>query len=138
MLASSTFIAPVLQSSVPQHKAILCPRVACKVKETSIPNQFDLYTRTCANGSTQREHIAFSDSYSLAASIDSLCLLLNLAASECLLISIMDISNAFQNTIIFDASDQVYLSLPPLYLEWFHHQWPDYDIPSFNTKELVI
>jgi len=41
------------------------------------------------------------------------------AASECLLISILDISNAFQNSIIFDAAERVYLSLPPLYLEWF-------------------
>jgi hypothetical protein len=31
----------------------------------------------------------------------------------------MDISNAFQNSIIFDAAERVYLSLPPLYLEWF-------------------
>jgi len=50
----------------------------------------------------------------------------------------MDISNAFQNSIIFDASKRVYLSLPPLYLDWFRQQWPDYDLPSLNIKDLVI
>ena len=138
MLTSGTFSAPILRSSVPSNKTILRPRIACKVKDTSIPNQYDLYARPCADGSTQREHIDFTDSYSPVASIDSLRLLLNLAASEGLLISIMDISNAFQNSIIFDATERVYLSLPPLYLDWFRQQWPDYDLPSLNMKDLVI
>jgi hypothetical protein len=78
------------------------------------------------------------DSYSPVASIDSLRLLLNLAASENLLISILDISNAFQNSIVFDATERVYLSLPPLYLEWFPQQWPDYNLPFLNIKELIL
>jgi len=138
MLASGTFSAPLLRSSVPSHKTILRPRVVCKVKDTSLPNQYDLYARTCADGSTQRENIDFQDSYSPVASIDSLRLLLNLAATENLLISILDISNAFQNSIIFDATERVYLSLPPLYLEWFRQHWPDYDLPSITTKDLVL
>ena len=80
----------------------------------------------------------FSDSYSPVASIDSIQLLLNLAAASGLIISILDISNAFQNSIIFDASERVYLSLPPLYLDWFRQQWPDYNLPSLNVKDLVI
>ena len=77
MLASGTFSAPILQSSIPAHKTVLCPRVTCKVKDTSVPNQYDLYARTCADGSTQRENIDFTDLYSPVASIDSLCLILN-------------------------------------------------------------
>jgi len=72
ILASGTFSAPIVRSSVPAHKTVLRPHVACKVKDTSIPNQCDLYARTCADGSTQREHIDFTDSYSPVASIDSL------------------------------------------------------------------
>jgi hypothetical protein len=41
ILASGTFSTPILRSSIPQHKAILRPRVACKVKDTSIPNQYN-------------------------------------------------------------------------------------------------
>jgi hypothetical protein len=138
MLNCGTFSAPVLRSSVPKTKTILRPRVACRVKDTSIPHQYDLYARTCADGSTQKENIDFTDSYSPVASIDSLRLLLTLAASEGLIISIMDISNAFQNSIIFDATERVYISLPPLYLDWFRQQWPDYNLPSLNAKDLVI
>jgi len=108
------------------------------VKDTSIKNQYDLYARTCADGSTQKENIDFQDSYSPVGSIDSIRILLNLAASAGLLISIMDISNAFQNSIIFDASERVYISLPPLYMDWFRQQWPDYILPSLNVKDLVI
>ncbi len=138
MLTTGTFSAPILRTSVPPNKTVLRPRVACRVKDTSIPHQYDLYARTCADGSTQREHIDYTDSYSPVASIDSIRLLLNLAASTGLLLSILDISNAFQNSIIFDASDRVYLSLPPLYLDWFRQQWPDYQLPSLNIKDLVI
>jgi hypothetical protein len=73
----------------------------------------------CADGSTQRENVDFTDSYSPVTSIDSLQILPNIAASNKLLMSIMDISNAFQKSIVFDASEWVYLSLPPLHLDWF-------------------
>jgi len=138
MLNCGTFSAPILRSSVPLNKTILRPQIACRVKDTSIPHQYDLYARTCADGSTQKENIDFTDSYSPVASIDSLHLLLNLAASEGLIIGIMDISNAFQNSVIFDAKERVYIPLPPLYLDWFRHQWPDYNLPSTNAKDLVI
>jgi hypothetical protein len=138
MMLSGTFSAPILRSSVPSNKTVLRPRVACRVKDTSIPHQYDLYARTCADGSKQKENIDFIDSYSPVASIDSLRILLNLAASEGLLISILDISNAFQNSIIFDATERVFISLPPLYLDWFRQQWPDYKLPSFSAKELVL
>jgi len=82
--------------------------------------------------------VDFTDSYSPVASIDSIRLLFNLAAASGLIISIIDTSNAFQNSIIFDASERVYLSSPPLYLNWFRQQWPDFHLPSLNVKELVI
>jgi hypothetical protein len=101
-------------------------------------SKIHLFACTCADGSTQRENIDFTDSYSPVASIDSIRFLLNLAASAGLLISIMDISNAFQNSIIFDTSERVYLSLPPLSLEWFRTQWPDFLLPNQNMEDLVI
>jgi len=138
MLATGTFSAPMLRTSVPAGKSILRPRIACRVKDTSTANQYDLYARTCADGSTQKESVDFTDSYSPVASIDSIRLLLNLAASLGLLISVLDISNAFQNSIIFDPSERVYLSLPPLYLDWFLQQWPDFHLDTTNPKELVL
>jgi len=39
MMASGTFSAPILRSLVPSNKTILHPRIACQVKDTSIPHQ---------------------------------------------------------------------------------------------------
>ena len=36
MLATGTFSAPLLRTSVPAGKSILCPRIACRVKDTTI------------------------------------------------------------------------------------------------------
>lgn len=138
MQTTGTFSTPMLRSEVPPNKTILRPRIACRVKDTSTPHQYDLYARTCADGSVQQEYINFTDSYSPVASIESIRVLLNVAASNGLIVSILDISNAFQNSIIFDTTEKVYMSLPPLYLEWFKHQWPDYSLPSLNLKELVL
>jgi hypothetical protein len=138
MLATGTFSAPLLRTSVPAGKTILHPRIACQVKDTTIAHQYDLYARTCADGSTQRKSINFTDSYPPVASIDSIRLLLNLAASQGLLVSVLDISNAFQNSIIFNPDECVYISLPPLYLDWFIQQWPDFNLASTNAKDLVL
>ncbi len=138
MMKTGTFSAPLLHSLVPPDKAVLCPHVACKVKDTSIPHQYDLYARTCADGSTQKEYIDFQDSYSPIASIDSIHILLNLAASSRLILSILDTSNVFQNSYIFDASEPVYISLPPLYFDWLKQQWPDFVLPTINPQELVL
>ncbi len=138
MMTTGTFSAPMLRSAVPFNQKILRPRVSCRVKDTTTANQYDLYARTCADGSTQQEYIDFHDSYSPVASIESIRVLLNIAASSGLLVSILDISNAFQNSIIFDATERVYMSLPPFYLEWFLHQWSDFPLPSTNPKELVL
>ena len=138
MLASGTFGAPILRTAMPPGKSLLRSRVACRVKDTSLPNQYDLYARCCADGSTMKEYIDFTDSYSPVAGIDSIRILLNLSAASGLTVRVLDISNAFQNAIIFDATERVHISLPPFYLEWFRAIWPDYILPSDNAKDLVI
>jgi len=60
MMTTGTFSAPLLRSSVPSGKSILRPRIACRVKDTSVTNQFDLYARCCADGSTQKRKYRFS------------------------------------------------------------------------------
>ncbi len=50
----------------------------------------------------------------------------------------LDISNAFQNSIIFDPIEHVYITLPSFYLEWFTSKWPDYPLPSTLPKDLIL
>jgi hypothetical protein len=138
MLSSGTWSAPVLCSLVPPTKTILPPRVTFKVKTTDINNTYELYCRTCANGANMKENIDFTNSYSSVGSIESIHLLPSLVASNHWTLNVLDVSNAFQTSIIFDPNERTYLSLPPFYLEWFKAQWLDYKLPSENIKDLVL
>ncbi len=53
-------------------------------------------------------------------------------------LQVLDISNAFQNSVIFDPEERVYLSLPLFYLDWFHRQWPVYKLPSLDPSKLAL
>jgi hypothetical protein len=85
-----------------------------------------------------KAHIDYTNSYFPVGSINGICLILSLAAEKGWTLNVLDISKAFQTSIIFDPNKRTYLSLPPFYLEWFHSQWPDYVLPSKNPKDLVI
>jgi len=67
------------------------------------------------------ENIDYTNSYSSVGSIDSIRLILAIAASGKLKLNVLDISNAFQTSVVFDPDDCTYITLPPFYLEWFHH-----------------
>jgi hypothetical protein len=138
MLSSGTWSAPILRYLVPTAKTILPPRVTFKVKTTDIDDTYNLYCQTCTNGASLKDNIDFTNSYSPAGSIDSICLLLSLAAANQWTLHVLYISNTFQAAIIFDPDDRTYISLPPFYLEWFKSQWPDFKLPSENTKDLVL
>ena len=49
MAKPTTFSAPFLHSSLPLDTKILGPRMYFRVKTTDIDNQYDLYSRTCAD-----------------------------------------------------------------------------------------
>jgi hypothetical protein len=138
MLRTGTWSAPILRSTIPPDKNLLNSRVSFRVKDTSSPNIYNLQGRTCADGSKQCQFIDFQDSYSPVASIDSIRLLLAIAASKRYTIHVLDISNAFQNSVIFDPSECTYITLPPFYLTWFKSKWPDYQLPSTTPSLLAL
>ena len=84
------------------------------------------------------EGINFQNSYVPFGHIDSLRMIMHIAASKHLCCNMLDISNAFQNSIIFDPWEHVYLTLPPWYLEWFHCKWPDFKLALTDIKLLVL
>jgi hypothetical protein len=138
MLTAGTWSAPILRSSVPSTKKILRNRVTFKVKDTDQVSTYELYSRTCADGSPMKENIDYITSYSPVGSIDGIRLILAIAASRKMKLNVLDISNAFQTSVVFDPSERTYITLPPFYLEWFRHNWPDYKLPSLLSKDLVI
>jgi hypothetical protein len=119
---TGTCSAPLLCSSIPSGTSILNPRISFHVKDTAQPHVYELQGCTCANGNKQQQFIDFTDSYSPVGTIHSIHLLLTITASQRLTLHILDITNAFQSSIIFDPEEHVYISLPLLYLDWFCHQ----------------
>ena len=55
MATSTTFSAPFLHSLLSLNTKILIPGISFRVKTTYIENQYDIYSRTCAYGSSMFE-----------------------------------------------------------------------------------
>ena len=64
------------------------------------------------------EGVDFTVSYSPVAGIRSLRIIIGIASSEGLIIFVLDIFNAFQNTILTNLKERVYLCSPYLYMYW--------------------
>ena len=127
---STTFSAPFLRSSLRLDTKILFPRISFRVNKTDIENQYDLYSITCAYGSSMLEGVYFTISYAPVAGIIFLCIIIAVASTEGLIIFVLDISNVFQNTILPYPEETFYLSLPHLYLEWFKINCPKHSLAS--------
>ena len=112
MSASTTFSAPLLLSSLPPDTKILRFRISVRVKTTDIYNQPDIYSITCEDRSSIIEWFDFNVSYAPMASILSLCTIIAISYAEGLIIFVLEISNAFHNTILPYPSEIVYLKLP--------------------------
>ena len=66
----------------------------------------------------------FTLSYVSVAGISSLCIITAIDSAEGLIIFVLDVYNDFQNTILPNPAEIVYLSLPYLYLDWYKIKWP--------------
>ena len=82
------------------------------VKTTDIGSQCDLYSITCAYGSSMIEGFDLAVSYAPVSGIRSLHIIISIESAEILIIFILDISNAFQNNIQPNPEERVYISLP--------------------------
>jgi hypothetical protein len=107
MQTTGTFSQPMFRSQVPSGKTILQSHIAFCVKDKETTNAYDLYACTCADGSSMREGVDFTNSYSPVGSIDSIRLTVALAAFQGLQLIVLDGSNAFQNSFIFDPMERV-------------------------------
>jgi hypothetical protein len=101
-------------------------------------NTYELYSRTCADGSPMKENIDYVNSCSPVGSIDSNRLILAIATSRKMKLNVLDISNALKTSVVFDPTERTCITLPPFYLKWFLYNWPDYKLPSLLSKDLVI
>ena len=67
---------------------------------TGIDNKYEIYYRTCADGSSTIEGFDFNISHAPVSGIQSLHIIIAISPAEGLIIFVLDISNVFQNTIL--------------------------------------
>ena len=134
----TTFSAPFLCSSLPPETKMLYPRIYFRFNTTYIENQYYLYSRTYIDGKSMLEGVDFNVSNSPVVVIRYLCIIVAILSVKWLIIFVLDISNVFQNIILPNTEESVYLSLPHLYLLWFKIKWPEHPLESINPKELCI
>ena len=134
MVVSTTFSAPFLRSSLTPDTKILVPRIYFSVKTTDIDNQYDIYSRICADGSSMLEVVYFTVYYAPVSGIYSLRISIAISSSEVLVLFVLDISNDFQNTILPNPEEIVYLILPHLYLYWCKIKCPKHPLSLSNQK----
>ena len=108
--------SPFLRSSLPPYTKILGQRIYVRVKTSDIENQYDKFSITCADESSILEGVYFTVSYAPLDGISSLHIIIEISSSEVLIIFVLDVSNDFQNTILPNPEEIIYLSLPHLYL----------------------
>ena len=138
MAKSTTLSAQFLCYSLPTYTKIICPSISVRVKKTEIYNQYELYSITYAYVSSVIEVVDFNFSYSPVSIIISLFIVIAITFVECLNIFVLDISNAFENTILPNPEERVYISLPHIYLEFFTRKWPKHPLVPINSKYLSI
>jgi hypothetical protein len=69
------------------------------------------------------------------ASIESIRVLLCVAAAQGKHVFVLDLRNAFQRTIQFDAQKHTYKILPPFFSEYLRFHWPAHpDIEAITTN----
>ena len=137
MVKSTISSEPFIRSSLPPDTKIFRPRISFRLKATYIDNKYELYYKTCAYVSSMLEGVNFTVSYAPVAGILSLCIIVDITSAEGLIIFVLVISNAFQNTILLNPEERVYLSLP-LYLECFKRKLSKHPLSSINQKKLCI
>ena len=92
-----------------RHKDNQIPNII-KGKKTDIDNQYDIYSITCADVSSMIQGVDFTVSYAPVAWIQSLFIITAIVSAEGAIIFVLDISDAFQNTILPNLAERVYLS----------------------------
>ena len=80
----------------------------------------------------------FDSSYAPTTNPNCCRIAICLASSKGFIITVYDISNAFQSTIETNPNNRHHISLPPLYLAWFKSKWPRHPISRVDPKTLVM
>ena len=130
--------APTLRKDLPNNAVILKLVSVFKVKQTDVPNIWDLYYPPCVNGGPMKQGLHFDQSYCPTSGYSSLRIILCVASVFGLQIYMLDVHNAFQCTPLAEneKSPPIYVTMPPLYIKWFMKSHPNFQLDQ-NEKYVL-
>ena len=122
MHCTGSLSRPILRNKIPPGTLITNPRVTFEVRITDIPTFFELKCSFCANGSKMVEGLDYDLSFVPVIDRPHLYFMIVIATAEDMIFYFVDTSNTFQTNVVEDPDKRHFISLPPLYLQWFRQR----------------
>jgi hypothetical protein len=113
----AVFSLPVLRNNLSDDTRIFRSQLIPEIKPTDVPSVFELKIRDVICGTPQEKDIDFKESYSPVVDPTTIRIQLAFTCAKNYHIAIIDVKNAFQNTIAPPAS-RIWVTVPPTYLEF--------------------
>ena len=126
-----TFSKPFQRSDVQPTSKIFRSLLVLEVKATDVPGIWQFKIRHAIVGTPQEQYVDFDDSY--APTVDPTTVRIQICFTcHCdYQLGIIDVKNAFQNTIA-PTKSRLYCSLPPTYLEWLTTVYNEKFLPDIK------
>lgn len=113
----AVFSLPVKKKDLPEGTRVFPTILVPDIKPTDVPTLFEAKMRDCTVGTKQEKGIDYPQSYTPVGNSCTLKIVLALTAAILNTLGIFDVKNAFQ-TSIAPKEYRIWVSCPPLYLEW--------------------
>ena len=122
------FSKPFLRNDIPPDSKLFRSLLVLEVKATDVPGVWQLKIRHTIVGTPQEQHIDFEDSYAPTVDPTTVRIQVCFTCHHNYTLGILDVKNAFQNTIAPPTS-RLYCHLPPTYLEWLKNKFNEEFVP---------
>ena len=129
----AVFSLPFPKSQLPSGARVFNTLLVPEIKATEIFHVWECRIRECVIGTPQQQYIDFDNAYAPVASATTIRTQIAWSAANGYFVVVLDIKNAFQNTIAKD-ENRIFVSTPPLYLEWLTHE----EGLSFDPNETYL
>ena len=128
-----TFSKPFRRSEIPSENKVFQSLLVLEIKPTDVPGIWQFKVRHAIVGTPQQQYVDYDESY--APTIDPTTVRIQICFTcHCnYTLGIIDVKNAFQNTIA-PIKSRLYCTLPPTYLEWLTKLFNE----SFDYNEKYV
>ena len=125
------FSKPFPKVDIPSDAKLFRSLLVMEVKPTDVPGVWQFKIRHAIVGTPQEQYIDYENSY--APTIDPTTVKIQICFTcHCnYTLGIIDVKNAFQNTIA-PTSSRLYCSIPPTYLEWLKQENLDKSLTNYK------